>query len=129
MRWHTKSLARVARTLRAEPQGKACGSRPHKAALIALALVACLALTVPALRQAQDVVLAQVSAIYDLSWHTIAGGGGKMKSAQHTLQGTSGQALSGQISSSSHTLCSGFWCDVAADTGYQVYLPLVVRDF
>lgn len=127
MRWHTKSLARIARTLRAEPQGKACGSRPRKAALIALALVACLVLTLPVLRQAQDVVLAQVSALYDLSWHAIAGGGGKMESAQHTLHGTVGQPATGQMSSSDHSLCSGFWCGVAADAGCQVYLPLILR--
>ena len=95
--------------------------------LIALALVACLALAVPVLRRAQSVVLAQVSAIYDLSWHAIAGGGGKMESAQHTLHGTAGQASIGQMSSGSHTLCSGFWCGVEAGTGCQVYLPLVLR--
>jgi hypothetical protein len=100
----------------------------RKAALIALALVACLALAVPVLRQAQDVVLAHVSAAYDLSWNVIAGGGGEMESAQHTLHGTLGQAATGQSSSSGHTLCSGFWCSGEAG-GYQVYLPLVLRDF
>jgi hypothetical protein len=86
--------------------------------LIILALVACLALAIPA--------LAQVSAIYDLSWHTIAGGSGKMNSAQHTLYGTVGQPATGQASSSGHTLCSGFWC--SGETGdHQVYLPLVLR--
>jgi hypothetical protein len=101
--------------------------------LITLALVACLALAIPVLRQgfgrlslaAQDVVLAQVSAAYDLSWHVIAGGGGKMEGTQYTLQGTTGQALTGQTSSSGHTLCSGFWCGVEAE--YRVYLPLVLR--
>lgn len=66
----------------------------------------CLALVLP--------VLAQISALYDLSWHVIAAGGGKMESAQHTLHGTVGQALTGQMSSSGHALCSGFWCGVAA---------------
>jgi hypothetical protein len=102
------------------------GSRPRQAALIGLALVACLALAVSGLEQAQDVVLAQVSAIYDLSWHAIAGGGGKMESAQYTLHGTTGQAATGQMSSNGHTLCSGFWCSGEAG-GYQVYLPLVLR--
>ena len=94
------------------------GSRHRQAALIGLALVACLALAIPA--------LAQVSAIYDLSWHTIAGGGGKMESAQHTLQGTVGQAATGQMMSSGHTVCSGYWCSEEAG-GFLVYLPLVVR--
>lgn len=124
MRWLQKSLAR-ARTLRVKPQGEACGSWDlRKAVLIALALVACLALAVP--------VLAQVSAIYDLPWHAIAGGGGKMESAQYTLQGTVGQAATGQMSFSGHTLCSGFWCNdlSSAETpeDHWVYLPLVLKD-
>jgi hypothetical protein len=91
---------------------------------VTLALIACLllalALAVP--------VLAQVSSNYDLSWHVIAGGGGRMESAGgHTLLGTAGQALVGQMSSSGHSLCSGFWC--SAVEGYRVYLPLVVRNF
>jgi hypothetical protein len=93
----------------------------RQAALITLALAACLALALP--------VLAQVSSNYDLSWHVIAGGGGKMASAGHTLAGTSGQPVIGAMSSSpgGHTLCSGFWCGAAAETGGQVYLPLVLR--
>jgi hypothetical protein len=39
-----------------------------------LILAACLALAVPVLRQAQDVVLAQISAAFDLFWHVIGGG-------------------------------------------------------
>jgi hypothetical protein len=101
--------------------------------LIALVLVACLTLAVPALRRAQGVVLAQVSAIYDLSWHVIAGGGGKMESAQYKFLGTVGQSATGQASSSGHTLCSGFWCrdGSAAETpeDYPVYLPLALREF
>lgn len=94
------------------------GSRPRRVALIILMLVACLALAVP--------VLAQVSANYDLSWHVIAGGGGRMAGAQYTLQGTTGQPVTGPAASSGHTLCSGFWCGVA-ETEYRVYLPLVLR--
>jgi hypothetical protein len=71
-------------------------------------------------------VLAQVSSSYDLSWHVIGGGGGKMASAGHTLQGTTGQALVGQMSGSGHNLCSGFWC--AGEAEYRVYLPLTLRN-
>jgi hypothetical protein len=83
---------------------------------VTFVLVACLALVVP--------VLAHVSANYDLSWHVIAGGGGKMESTQYTLQGTTGQPVIGSAAGSGHTLCSGFWCGVA-ETEYQVYLPLL----
>jgi hypothetical protein len=116
----------VARILRTEPQGKADGSRPRRVALITLLLVTCLALAVPALRRAQDVVLAQVSANYDLSWHVIGGGGGRMAGTQYTLQGTTGQPVMGPAAGSGHTLCSGFWCGVGAE--YRVYLPLVLRN-
>ena len=71
-------------------------------------------------------VLAQISAAYDLSWHVIGGGGGRMESTGHTLQGTVGQAVTGSMGSDGHALCSGFWCD--AESEYSVYLPLVLRN-
>jgi hypothetical protein len=93
--------------------------RCRKWLVVTFVLVACLAVAIP--------VLAQVSANYDLSWHVIGGGGGRMMGTQHTLQGTIGQPVIGPEAGSGHTLCSGFWCG-AADTGYWVYLPLVLRD-
>ena len=69
--------------------------------------------------------LAQVSANYDLSWHVIAGGGGRMASSGHALVGTAGQPLTGPMLSSGYTLCSGFWCSGAVQ--YRIYLPLVLR--
>jgi len=90
---------------------------------VILVLIACLllALSVP--------VLAQVSSNYDLSWHAIAGGSGRMESAGgHTVLGTAGQPLIGKMTASSgHTLCSGFWC--AAAEQYRIYLPLTIRNF
>jgi hypothetical protein len=107
--------------------------RDGKGLVVTLVLVACLALAAPALWQgfgrlslaAQDVVLAQASASYDLSWHVIGGGGGRMAGAHHTLQGTAGQPVIGPTAGGGHTLCSGFWCGVEAE--YRVYLPLVLR--
>ena len=90
----------------------------RKATLVTLALAACLALAAP--------VLAQVSANYDLSWHVIAGGGGQMESAGHTMLGTIGQPAVGSMTSGSHALCSSFWCGVLP--GYRIYLPLVLRN-
>jgi hypothetical protein len=77
-----------------------------------------------------SVVLAQVSANYDLSWHVIAGGGGRMESAGHTLRGTTGQPLVGPMSSGGHALHSGFWGRMVAAPKHRVhiYMPLVVRD-
>jgi hypothetical protein len=71
-------------------------------------------------------VLAQLSAAHDLSWHVIGGGGGRMESGGHVLQGTVGQPATGSMVSDDHTLCSGFWCGV--ETEYRVYLPLVLKN-
>jgi hypothetical protein len=95
------------------------GSRRGRAALVTLVVAACLGVVGP--------VLAQVSAEYDLSWHVIAGGGGRMGGGQHALQGTAGQTVTGPAVGGSHALCSGFWC--GAEMGYRIYLPVVLRGF
>jgi hypothetical protein len=72
-----------------------------------------------------SIVLAQGS--LDLSWHVVAGGGGQMQSAGHTLMGTIGQPSAGTMSGSSSTLCSGFWCGAIAE--YRIYLPLTAKNY
>jgi hypothetical protein len=93
---------------------------------VILPLVACLVLVLPVFRQAQDVVLAQASANYDLSWHVIGSGGGQMGGSGHTIASTIGQPAVGTMGGSGHALCSGFWCFEAVE--HRVYLPLVLRD-
>jgi hypothetical protein len=85
-----------------------------------LILAACLALAAP--------VLAQVSVTFDLSWHVIGSGGGRMESNQYTLQSTIGQPAVETMGGSGHDLCSGFWCGGEA-VGRRIYLPLVMRNF
>ena len=89
---------------------------------VILALVACLllALAVPA--------LAQVSSTYDLSWHVVSAGSGRMESAGgHAVLGTAGQPLLGPMASAGgHALCGGFWCGVGERP--KMYLPVVVRN-
>ena len=87
--------------------------------------IGAMALALLALVAISSAVLAQVSANHDLSWHVIAGGGGRMESGSHTLAGTAGQPAIGLMAGAGHTLCSGFWCGVEAE--YRVYLPLVLR--
>ena len=75
-----------------------------------------------------SVALAQVSANYDLSWHVIAGGGGRMEGGNHSVLGTIGQPVAGPMSGSSYTLDSGFWGRrVTAGQNHEIYLPLVLR--
>ena len=73
-----------------------------------------------------SIAFAQASSNYDLSWHVIGGGVGRMESTGHSLQGTLGQTVSGSMSSTGHSLCTGYWCQGAKD--FAVYLPLVLRD-
>ena len=79
-------------------------------------LLACLlAVAVP--------VQAQSSPGYDLSWHVVAGGGGRLEGAAYTLQGSAGQPATDSLQGSSYTLASGFWVGGI----YRLYLPLVRR--
>ncbi len=104
---------------RDERQGARGRWRVRGKALLILAACLLLVAGVP--------VLAQVSANYDLSWHVVAGGGGRMASTGHTLLGTIGQPVTGVMFSSGHSGCSGFWCG-GAPVQYRIYLPLVVKN-
>ena len=76
-----------------------------------------------------SVALAQASANYDLSWHVIAGGGGRMEGGNHTVLGTIGQPMAGTMSGSDHTLDSGFWGRSATiGQEHDIYLPMVLRE-
>jgi len=46
---------------------------------------------------------------YDLSWHTIDGGGGTSSGDAFTLSGTIGQPDAGSMSGGDFTLVGGFW--------------------
>jgi hypothetical protein len=92
-----------------------------KRPIAVVSLLICLALALTA--------VAQVSGLYDLSWHVIGGGGGRMESpGGHQLRGTAGQSLTGAMQSAgAHALCSGYWpCGVADE--HRIFLPLVARN-
>jgi hypothetical protein len=85
-----------------------------------LVLIACLlAVAVPA--------LAQSPANYDLSWHVVAGGGGRLEGASYTLLGTVGQADAGVLAGNNYRLSGGFWAGGVQI--YWVYLPLVLSQY
>jgi hypothetical protein len=46
---------------------------------------------------------------YDLSWFTIAGGGGTSTGGTYTVSGTIGQSDAGHMSGGNYTLDGGFW--------------------
>ena len=69
--------------------------------------------------------LAQTSADFDLSWHVVAGGGGRSTSADYVVQGTAGQAAAGPPSAqgADYHLNSGFWYP----SEFELYLPLAAK--
>ncbi len=74
------------------------------------------------------VVWAQTGGNYDLSWHTIDGGGDSATGGGYSLNGTVGQADAGQaLTGGDYTLTGGFWFGEADSGGMKVYLPLVLK--
>jgi hypothetical protein len=74
------------------------------------------------------VALAQ-SGGYDLAWWTIDGGGSKLQGDGYTLSSTIGQPDAGVLTGDDYTLSGGFWGGGAEPEAYDVYLPLVLRDY
>lgn len=69
---------------------------------------------------------------YDLSWFTVDGGGGKVSNggSGYTLMGTAGQPEPGPaLTGGDYVLVGGFWPVGAAAAEYEIYLPLILRDF
>lgn len=92
-----------------------------KIRIIVVSLLACLAVALPA--------VAQVSSNYDLSWHAITAGGGRIESpAGHALLGNAGQVPVGTtLAAGGHRLCSGFWCAVGQK--HRIFLPTILRGY
>jgi hypothetical protein len=77
-----------------------------------------------------SVVLAQAGGGYDLSWSTVAGGGGTSEGGGYSLCGTAGQPNAGVASGGAYLLAAGFWLGGApAGQEHVIYLPLVVRNY
>lgn len=70
---------------------------------------------------------AQSGAGYDLTWNTIAGGGGSSSGNGYTLDGTLGQFEAGGLSGGGYTLSGGFWYGALATAQFEVYLSVVLR--
>lgn len=90
------------------------------------ALAACLVLLVAV------PVLAQSGGDYDLSWSTVAGGGGTFSTGGvYALGGTAGQPDAGLVTGGVYTLGGGFWGGgaVAEPQENLLYMPLVMRSY
>jgi len=89
-----------------------------------LALAALLLLT--------GAALAQTGNGYDLTWHTVDGGGGTASGGTFTLMGTAGQPEPGPpLTGGGFTLYSGFWPaggEAPPSLQPRAFLPLVLRN-
>lgn len=121
----------------------------RKAGKALFILVALLLLASVALRQAQDVALAQSgdgasvplpsttlgtgSTSYDLSWWTVDSGGYTFSTdGDYSLSGIIGQADAGVLIDSDYTLVGGFWggAEAPAAPGMRpIYLPIVLKNY
>ncbi len=80
-----------------------------------------------------SIALAQSSANFDLSRHSISGGGAQSTSASYNLTGSIGQAEGGLgHTSTNFSLIGGFWSGGSSvnpsPTGNSVYLPVILRN-
>ena len=75
------------------------------------------------------VALAQSGGVYDLSWSSVDGGGhANSTGGSYALGGTIGQPDAGMLTGGSYSLGGGFWVGGSlAESGHNIYLPLVVR--
>jgi hypothetical protein len=71
-----------------------------------------------------SIASAQNSASFDLSWHVLAGGGGRVASTSYAMNGTVGQAMVGLSESTSYRLSSGYW---QKGQDYAILLPLILK--
>jgi hypothetical protein len=87
--------------------------------LLALALVVLLSLVMVA------VAAAQTGSGYDLTWHVVGSGGGKMTGGVYQLEGTVGQTAVGQANTTGFSLFQGFWQDIK----YIInsFLPIIIK--
>jgi hypothetical protein len=65
---------------------------------------------------------------YDAGWWTADGGGGTSSGGSFALSGSVGQPDAGAMQGGSYSLSGGFWAaNPAPETGYDVFLPAVIR--
>lgn len=74
--------------------------------------------------------LTATSAGYDLSWWTVDGGGRTLAAVDsYSLAGTIGQPDAGVLASSDYSLGGGFWNGGELAAVFEIYLPLIERNF
>ncbi len=92
-------------------------------ALVAIALL----LVSNTLAQTGGDASASSSASYNLTWHTVDNGGGRLDGGSYVLLGTAGQPEAGSaLEGGNHRLVGGFWPGTGM-AQYKLYLPLIIK--
>jgi hypothetical protein len=101
-------------------------SRMHPGLLVLTGLLVLASLLLSVITRALE-----PTQVYDLSWHTIDGGGHTWSAGgSYTLGGTAGQPDAGNLDGGTYTLSGGFWPGGSpAEVVYRVYLPLILRSY
>ena len=89
----------------------------NKARISVLLLLLVLLLAAP--------ILAQISTLYDLSWHLLSGGGGPRASSHYQIDDVLGQWPDGRTSSARYQVDPGFWHAGREQQQKRLYLPVV----
>ena len=66
------------------------------------------------------------TAVVNLSWDVVANGGTTMRSGSFVLLSTIGQSATGEASSSSYMLRSGYWIGIV-EIFEEILLPIIVQ--
>ena len=66
-----------------------------------------------------------VPAAHTIPWHVIASGGQTMSNSSYTMLSTTGQPVTGQSSSASYSLLSGYWQGFQAIVR-DLFMPFIV---
>jgi hypothetical protein len=94
-------------------------SKPKKITLLALVIVLLLSLMLVA------AAAAQTGSGFDLTWHVVGSGGGRMTGSGYQLDGTVGQVAVAETSGSGRTVFQGFWQDFLHLI--QSFLPITMK--
>jgi hypothetical protein len=103
--------------------------RKHKRLPFALLAFICILTLAGFLQNFQDAQagIQGTSDSYGLNWEVVSSGGNVMTSDSYVFSSTSGQVVTGQSSSPSFTMHSGYWMPFK-QAFTRVFLPLLMRE-
>ena len=74
-------------------------------------------------------LVARASEGFDISWWTVDGGGDNSTGGDYILRGTAAQPDAGFLRGGDYSLYGGFWGGGPAEASWEIFLPVVLRDY